>query len=535
LSEILGYLIGGIGVFFVGMHLLTLGLKQITGRRLQVLLAKWTGDDFRGGLVGCLIGAVTQSMSGLSFVLASLISVGMITVRQTVPVMCWANAGVGILILIAFLNIQVAILFVLGIAGISYAFEKPLKYRHLAQALLGMGLLFYGLFMIRTGAAPLGETEWFKYILTQCRNSYFLGFLIGAVLTAISQTSSAVTILAIAMTHAGQFSVEETIMIIYGANFGSSISTGILATSLKGTPRQLVMAQVLFNGVAAAILLPLFYLETQAGIPLIKALVFQLSDRFEQQMGWVFILYNLAGAIALSFCFGPYTRMLAYFWPATTEEEWSKVKYLNEQALKEPLTAVALLNQEQIRLFTQLPKYMDEIRTADQSANKPALRPLNEAFFSVSKEIEMFASELLSHCDRAPDIAEQVIHLKKRQDLITALNGVVFDLASALEKWSSTPAGRPFRNTFLECLDTILLMACDAMESRTAEDCETLKRLTSDRGDMMQKMRRTYLSREESMTSKDRLAFLEVTGLFERAVWILARIAQTLTNHGETQ
>lgn len=221
MDEILGNLIGGIGVFFVGLHMITKGLKEMTGRRLRILFANFTGTEFRAGLIGLLSGFVFQSMSAIAFIVASLITSGKMNVRNAFPIIFWANVGAGIIILIAVLNIQTLILFVLGAAGISLAFEKPARYHHLASILFGIGLLFYGLFMIRAGTAPLAEKEWFRLILLHGQHSFLLAFLVGAVLTALSQSSTAVTILAITFTQSGLLSAEQTIMIIYGANLGS--------------------------------------------------------------------------------------------------------------------------------------------------------------------------------------------------------------------------------------------------------------------------------------------------------------------------
>ena len=110
----------------------------------------------------------------------------MISVRQSLPVIFWANAGLGVLVVLAFLDIKVLVLFLLGVAGVSIAFEKLARYRLLASTLFGVGLLFYGLYMIRTGATPLAEKEWFESLLLQGRESYIVAFMVGSVLTAIS-------------------------------------------------------------------------------------------------------------------------------------------------------------------------------------------------------------------------------------------------------------------------------------------------------------------------------------------------------------
>ncbi|RJP22450.1 MAG: Na/Pi cotransporter family protein [Candidatus Omnitrophota bacterium] len=520
--EIIGYLIGGIGVFFVGMSLLGHALKQMTGRKLRMLLAKWAGNGYKAGLIGYVAGAVTQSMSALSFIIASLVGVGVISVRQALPVILWANTGVGLLVLLAFLNINILILFVLGIAGISYSFGKSSRINELSKALFGLGLLFFGLSMIKQGAAPLSDTEWFKFLLIQSHHSYVLSFVVGALLSFIAQTSSAVSILAITLTLSGLFSVDQTIIIIYGTNFGSSISTTILASQLKGTPKQLVMAQVFFNVVAAIILVPLFILETFAGIPLVKALVFQLSDQLEQQMAFVYIIYNLTGSLALSFAVGPYARFLDRCWPPTREEEWSQIKYMHDHAPIEADIALRSLDQEQLRLIQRFPIYMEELRNCNANACQATLDSLHNAFASVSKEIEAVISDLTKN-ELSHEISERILCTQNRQNHLGSLDALIYDFSTLLAGWSNSPSAERFRGLFIESIDTILLTACDTCESNDADDIDMLISITSDRNELMQTMRRTFLA-EKEMSPEDRMSFLQITSLFERVVWILGRI-----------
>ena len=523
MGDILGNLIGGIGVFFVGMRMISSGLKQMTSRRFRIVMARWTDKGFQGGLIGLVLGFVTQSGSAISFIVASLVGSGMIGVRQSLPVIFWANAGLGLLVVLAFLDIKVLVLFLLGVAGISIAFEKPARYRHLASTLFGVGLLFYGLYMIRTGATPLAEKEWFESLLLQGQESYIVAFMVGLVLTAISQSSTAVTILAIALTQSGLFSIEQTIMIIYGTALGSSAITWFLSTSLKGTPKQLVMAQILFNIVVLTILVPLFYLEIYGHVPLVKALMAEVSFRIEQQLVYVYVLLNLIGAIFLSFMIGPYSRILTRFWPPTQEEDWSKLQYIHDQALKDPETALTLVNKEQIRLLKRLPVYMEELRAARSGGGKPTYDTIHSAFQTVSREIDAFASDLL-HYVLTRETSERVLNVQNRQSLLDSLEGCLHELTLVLDTWSDTEVGQRFKNIFVEGLDSILINACEAVESLDPADLEMLDVLTHDRSEMMQKMRGTYLSSEEGLDADERDALLRVTMLFERTVWTINRI-----------
>ncbi|MGH7799840.1 MAG: Na/Pi cotransporter family protein [Thermodesulfobacteriota bacterium] len=395
MGEILGNLIGGIGIFFVGLRMITTGLKQMTGRRLRMLFAKWTGTDFRAGLVGLLLGFISQS-SAFAFIVASLIATGIMSVRNGLPIILWANAGAAVVVLLAVLNIKTLILFVLGVAGISVAFEKPARYHYLAGTLFGIGLLFYGLIMIRTGTAPLADKEWFKSMLLHGHHSFLLAFLMGALLTAISQSSVGVMILAITFTQSGLLSVEQTIMIIYGAHFGSSAITWILSAGLKGKPKQLVMAQVIFNLAGCAVLVPLFYLEIYVHIPLVEALVRKTSALLVYQMAYVVLLFNWGVAIVLSLLINPMAKLLAHFWLPTREESWSQLRYLQDYTLRDPETALTLISKEQTRLLNRLPLYIGELRSASSGERKPAYDFIHSAFQTVAREIQAFASDLLS-------------------------------------------------------------------------------------------------------------------------------------------
>lgn len=91
----------------------------------------------------------------------------------------------------------------LGIAGISYTYEKPVRLPALSQAFFGLGLLFFGLNRIKTGARPLSQMEWFQALLLQGHHSLWMSFIIGVLVTMRVQSSIAIMILAITFTQSG--------------------------------------------------------------------------------------------------------------------------------------------------------------------------------------------------------------------------------------------------------------------------------------------------------------------------------------------
>lgn len=525
MGEILGNLIGGTGLFFVGLRMITTGLKQMAGRRLRMLFARWTDAGLRTGLIGLMCGLIFQSTSAAAFIIASLIATGILSVRRALPVIFWANAGASLLVLVVVLDVKVFFLFALGLAGLSLAFEKPARYQPLATALFGIGMVFYGLAMLRAGAEPLAEMKWFEAALLQVQSSFFAAFLVSALLTVVTRSSSAVTILAITFTQAGLLSVEQTFMVIYGANFGSGAITWILAIGLRGKPKQLVMCQVLFNWIGSAVFVLLFCLEVYGGIPLVRELIRKTSAPLEYQMAYVHLLFNWGGAAALSLATQQMASLLDRLWPPTQEEAWSEMRFLHDQALRDPETALSLLDREQSRLLAQLPIYLQELRKAISGNSKPAYESIHAAFRSVGREIEAFTAELFGQKITAAN-SEKALNVQNRQKLLEGLEEVVQELVLDLDHWVSSKGDATLRDVFVEGLDTLLITACDAAESNQIEDVELLIKITQDRGELLRAMRQNYMARESSLTPEGRQLFLRITGLFETAVWLLSRMAQ---------
>ncbi len=137
--------LGGLGIFFAGMYLLKENLKKLAGRRFKQLVAVWTRGRFAGLGLGVVAGGVMQSTTAVTFILASMIASGVLNVGGALPIITGANVGATFLVLLATLNIQLFVLFVLGIAGISFTFDRLSEFRTVASAVFGVGLVFFGL------------------------------------------------------------------------------------------------------------------------------------------------------------------------------------------------------------------------------------------------------------------------------------------------------------------------------------------------------------------------------------------------------
>ncbi|MGI8785437.1 MAG: Na/Pi symporter [Acidobacteriota bacterium] len=177
--DVIGMIAAGMGLFFTGLKLVSGNFKQMASRRLRSLVARLTDSFWKAALLGVVSGAILQSTSAITFILTSMISSGLVTVRRALPIVTWCNVGSSALVFMAVLNLRMAVLYLLGIAGASFAFEKPVRYRNAVGAIFGIGMLFYGIELMKSGAAPLKDFPWFNQIIAEHSDSYALAFLGG--------------------------------------------------------------------------------------------------------------------------------------------------------------------------------------------------------------------------------------------------------------------------------------------------------------------------------------------------------------------
>jgi phosphate:Na+ symporter len=527
MAVILGTFIAGLALFFTGVKLVGTHLKQLTSRRFRLLVSRWADNGWLAGLWGACSGAITQSMSALTFIVVSLISSRMLSVRKALPIILWANSGVSLLVIVAVLRIELFVLYLLGISGLCFAFEKPLKYQNLVGAAFGIGVLFYGLNLMEASAVPVSDSSWFRNILIYTKDSYALAFVAGAFLAFVAQSAAAVSIVAIALMKGGLFSINQTMMIIYGTNVGASCTTWFLSAGLKGTTKQLVMSQVFFNYLGGLLFVPLFYLELYTPLPLVKAGVTSITTNIEQQMALVYLVFNLVVSVFLSFAINPYHRLLQKFWPPTQEEDESQVAFIHERALDDPETAMDLVEKEQLRLVARFPTFMARLRTGLVASEQVDFASLHDPFQDVATEVRFFLNELHAK-ELSRYSSDRLLALLNRQNLIDSLEDNVYWLTDAISRSNCSEGLKQLLLNFVEGLDAILLTAVDTLESLDDSDVATLIQITSDRGGLMEKIRATYLSSEQQLGLDEKSLLLHITNVFELIVWLLQRLATGL-------
>ncbi|WMS42492.1 Na/Pi symporter [Acuticoccus sp. MNP-M23] len=515
-------IIAGLGLFLYGVHLLGANLRGLATRRVQSLIRNATNNRVRAFSVGLVVGGVSQSLAGITFICVGLLSAGMINLSSALPIIIGGNVGGTLLPLFASLNIRPGVLFVLGVAGYILATEQFPSLRHVTGVLLGAALLFLGLDLVNTGALPFADDPDFASAITTAGSSPLLALVGGTILAVLVQGSVAIAILTMSLYREGLLNYESAIMLTYAVNIGSSLSLALLSVQLRGAARQVAGFSVIFNFLGAIVLLPLFFIEVWGDVPLVLAALKYLVPSPGLQVVTAYIMFNLVAAVVAFIFSGPLGRWLARRYPEDAGAAAGRAMYLDDHVLRNPVLALALVEREQERVLNLIGRLSDVGRNSDPDARVEVAAVERDRINAVLKEINAYMKAIASD----PADAEFADRLHTRLENQHQLEDLAFTFG---ELASFAPRGGPvvddFRLTVMEAADTARLVLLDALE--TPDDTELrqmLATLVAERGNSVAGVRERFLADSDGPPAAVRLALLDITTLFERSMWRLRRL-----------
>ncbi len=312
---------GGLALFIYGMRKMTEALKTVAGAGLKDILATLTTNRFTGALSGALITAVIQSSSVTTVMVVGFVSAGLMTFTQSVGVILGANMGTTITAQIIAFQVAKYSLIMIALGFLVELLARSQRVRHYGIALMGLGLLFFGMELMSNASAPLRSYAPFIEAMQDLRNPA-MGVLAGFLFTAVVQSSSATTGVVIVLGAQGFIPLEAGIALILGANIGTCV-TAIL--SALGRPREAVKAaavHVVFN--LAGVLLWIWFIPYFAD--LVRAVspaavhlagAERLAADVPRQIANAHTIFNLANLILFIGFAGAFANLVERIVPRT--------------------------------------------------------------------------------------------------------------------------------------------------------------------------------------------------------------------------
>ena len=260
-------LIAGVGVFLIACTMMSSNLESLGSKRLKSLFAKASKSKLVGVGVGTVTTAVIQSSSATSVMVIGFVNAGIMTLAQAATVIFGANIGTtitGQLVALGMFGgntISTSVVFATfaGIGAFILAFSKRDKLQKIGGIMAGFGMIFVGLSLMSGSMEKFSELEEVKNFLAIFENPVLL-VLIGAVLTAIIQSSSVMTSMAITMVVTGLISLNQGIYITMGSNIGTCVTAIIAGISSNRNAKRAALIHLIFNvsGVIVFLLIGLF-------------------------------------------------------------------------------------------------------------------------------------------------------------------------------------------------------------------------------------------------------------------------------------
>jgi len=377
-------LFGGLALFLFGMDVMTQALKSAAGDYMKDILGKLTRNRFVGVGMGAFVTAVIQSSSVTTVILVGFISAGLMSMSQSVAVIIGANIGTTITAqILAFKVTKLALPIIAGGFLLSFT-AKSNNWKQIGNIILGLGLVFYGMSIMSGALNPLRSYEPFIQFMISMQNP-LLGAAVGAMFTAVVQSSSATTGILIVMASQGLIGLESAIAIALGANIGTCVTAGLASI---GKPREAVRAAVvhtLFN--VAGVALWIGFIPQLAELahwmsPSASGLTGTdlLAAETPRQIANVHTFFNIANAIIFVGFTTQIARLVEWMIPDRPIKPQKAMlpKYLDDDLISTPSIALETVRSEMRRLGKRVRKMVKDIMPAAITGTRADLERVAE-------------------------------------------------------------------------------------------------------------------------------------------------------------
>lgn len=411
--------IGGLGIFMLGMKYMSEGIQTIAGPSLRNMVSRVTDNRFAATATGTTFTMLVQSSSIATVIMVGLVNAGLMKLHQAVGFIMGANIGTTITGWILVLKVGKYGLPIAGISALVYVFTKRDRLRFIAMAMLGLGLVFFGLELMKQGVEPIREMPQIKEWIQQLKVENFWGILVcvgvGCLLTFAVQSSSAALGILVAAASTGLVPFPVAAAVILGENIGTTITVVLASLSANRTAKRAAYAHVLFNVIGVTWMVFAFPLVIRLigwGVEWVHGvnpLTMQYKD-FETPSQYAMIItaaiatmhtsFNVTNTIFFLPFVRQFTKFLEWLVPEPEEAEVPHLVHLDAGSVDSPIIGIEQSRREIIQMGKLSVEMMTFVRKIgyegpwDEELAKRALRR-EEILDNIEREVVAFLTEVL--------------------------------------------------------------------------------------------------------------------------------------------
>ncbi len=342
-------LFAGLGVFLFGIKIMGDNLETVAGTKMRGLFDKISGNRFTGVLTGTAVTTVIQSSSATTVMVVGFVNAGLMTLVQAAPIIMGANIGTTITAWLASLSgIGVTAWFAsLACVGAFMMMSKKDILKKLGAIFTGLGMVFVGLDVMGSSMEFIQDLDSVVKIFKSIDNGFLL-LIIGALFTALVQSSSAATAIFLVMAGNGILSIQQVMFATLGANIGTCITAVLASIGASTNAKRASIIHLLFNVTGALIFLPIVYF-----VPMDTMLNAMFPGAVETQVAMFHTIFNISNTLIML----PFVKVLV--WIAehilperknknVADEEFvsNKLKFIDDRILSSPAIAINQTKRE---------------------------------------------------------------------------------------------------------------------------------------------------------------------------------------------
>ena len=346
LTQLIFQIVGGLAIFLLGMKMMSESLQRVGGSKMRILLKKMTGNRFAGLMTGTMTTAIVQSSSAVTVIAVGLVNAGLMTFQQSLGVILGSNIGTTITGQLLAFRITDFALPIVAVGFALYAFSNSKKKQFWGKVIIGLGLIFLGMAIMRQVLDPLKTSSSVKAFFTNFSSSPILGIAAGTLVTMLVQSSSATVGLTMTLAASGLISVEGALYLVLGDNIGTTITAQLAAIGGGRAARRTAVGHTFIKLIEATYFALILSIP---GNPFLK-LVQMTSDSLMRQVANAHSMFNIFN----SFLFLPLIPLVArvcrMIVPVKTSEVCRTEVMLEEKLLDTPEIAIVEIERETVKM-----------------------------------------------------------------------------------------------------------------------------------------------------------------------------------------
>ncbi len=550
--KIASQVVGGLGVFLLGMKHMSEGLQAVSGDRLRKMISAVTNNRIMAVIVGVLVTCLVQSSSVTTVMVVGFVNSGIMTLMQAIGVIFGANIGTTITGWILVLKIGKYGLPILGIAAFFFLFSKRERLRYIGMTIMGVGMVFFGLELMKNGFKPLRSQEefnaWFHAFhisldggLLPAYGNIIKCALVGMILTMIVQSSSATLGITIGLAATGVIEFQTAAALVMGENIGTTITAWLASLGTTTTAKRAAYAHVLFNVIGTCWFILLFPVAIKALSRLIawktgyNPMVIGIDNMDDVAFGQIITAgialthttFNVANVVIFLPFAGLLGKLVTKMVPEKDTKEVTHLTYLDVRMLDTPALGI-VQSQGQINFMADsVEGMMDKLRNCleNDSISAPFENKLfrrEEILDNVQKEIFLYLSNLVS--GQVPHDVTTKSHKQMRiADEYESLSDYIINVLKGIKKLheSQMLLDGPARDKLLTLHDRVDTYIKKVNQLMKDENRGNLAWATSEGaaiGELMKSLRRLHLERlqKEEVSPFFSLIYTDMLNFYRR-------------------